>query len=109
MKLKNKHTGKVNNYILTVTGTNILDTVHFESIEALLEQFEDYKPKLYRLKFDLPTFKKGDTFEIGADGCLYLYNNVDFEPHWKRPLMAYHKKTLENFPNILEDWFEPLQ
>lgn len=68
---------------------------------------------IYRLKRDLPTFMKGDLFELRADGCLYWLGGGALQPgwssgHWKHNVMAYHKKTLAAFPNILEEWFEEL-
>lgn len=58
--------------------------------------------KYYKLKKDLPTFKAGDLFILQDDGNLWHSTggrHVD--------VMAYAKKTLELFPNILKDWFEP--
>lgn len=68
---------------------------------------------IYRLKRDLPTFMMGDLFELKADGCLYWLGGGVLQPgwgsgHWKHNVMAYHKKTLAAFPNILEEWFEAL-
>lgn len=65
------------------------------------------KMKQYKLLEDLPTFKAGDIFEIRDDGCLWLVDTSE-EGHWKKNVMAYHKHTLEAFPNILEDWFEEI-
>lgn len=67
--------------------------------------------KIYILKRDLPTFMKGDLFELRDDGCLYWLGGGVLQPgwgsgHWKHQVMAYHKRTLEAFPNILEEWFE---
>lgn len=62
--------------------------------------------KHYKLLKDLPTFKKGDLFYIDEfNGCLYYVNKKDHPGHWKKEVMAYHKNTLDNFPNILADWF----
>lgn len=58
--------------------------------------------KYYKLKKDLPTFKAGDLFMLQDNGNLWHSTggrHVD--------VMAYAKKTLELFPNILKDWFEP--
>lgn len=63
--------------------------------------------KQYRLLEDLPTFNAGDIFELRDDGCLWLVDTSE-EGHWKKNVMAYHKHTLEAFPNILEDWFEEI-
>ena len=71
--------------------------------------------KRYKLLKDLPTFNAGDEFVLKEDGCLYL-NKVDAVKgwltgvgHWKNDVMAYHKRTLAQFPNILEDWFEEIE
>lgn len=71
--------------------------------------------KRYKLLKDLPTFNAGDEFVVRDNGCLYL-NKVDAVAgyltgvgHWKNDVMAYHKRTLEQFPNILEDWFEEIE
>lgn len=65
--------------------------------------------KHYKLLKELPTFHAGDIFTLAEDGCLYLTEPVDFNHHWKSRVMAYHKNTLERFPNILEDWFEEIE
>lgn len=72
---------------------------------------------IYRLKRDLPTFKAGDIFERRENGNLYwcAYNQDkkvfygDDSKHWANEVMAYHNRTLLNFPNILEDWFEKVE
>lgn len=57
--------------------------------------------KYYKLLKDLPTFKAGDLFYINPDqGCLVQKDTL---------ILAYAKKTLENFPNILTDWFEEIE
>lgn len=63
--------------------------------------------KQYKLIENLPTFNAGDIFEIRDDGCLWLVDTSE-AGHWKKNVMAYHKHTLEAFPNILEDWFEEI-
>ena len=70
--------------------------------------------KRYKLLKDLPTFAKGDLFEIRGDGCLWWIGNSSFkcgwgQGHWRREVMAYHKNTLERFPNLLEEWFEKIE
>ncbi|MBQ8984303.1 hypothetical protein IJ098_00390 [Candidatus Saccharibacteria bacterium] len=65
--------------------------------------------KRYKLLKELPTFQAGDIFTLDEDGCLYLTEPCDFNNHWKSRVMAYHKNTLERFPNILEDWFEEIE
>lgn len=67
--------------------------------------------KRYKLIKDLPTFKAGDTFHIENDGCLYLDAECarGDSGHWSHHVMAYHKNTLDRFPNILADWFEEIE
>lgn len=71
--------------------------------------------KHYRLLKDLPTFSAGDIFQLREDGCLYFERQSGetkhpelSSKHWKPEVMAYHKRTLAKFPNILKDWFEDL-
>lgn len=52
--------------------------------------------KYYQLKFDLPTFKKGQIFYINEFGNLVSKGD---------PVVAYAAPTLAKFPNILKDWF----
>lgn len=56
--------------------------------------------KHYTLKKDLPTFKAGEEFYLNENG-----NLVSVE---KEPLVAYSRQTLEEFPDILTDWFEEI-
>lgn len=57
--------------------------------------------KYYKLLKDLPTFKAGDLFFINPEqGCLVQKDSL---------ILAYAKKTLEKFPNILTDWFEEVE
>lgn len=71
--------------------------------------------KKYKLLKDLPTFDAGDIFELRDDGCLYWDASTQshIKPchgkHWQPEVMAYHRKTLERFPNILRDWFEEIK
>lgn len=60
----------------------------------------------YKLVRNLPTFKAGDVFEL-KDGNLCLYYTKSPNNHWKKSVIAYHKRTLDRFPSILKDWFEP--
>lgn len=53
----------------------------------------------YKLKKDLPTFKAGDEFYLSSNNNLRLKGS---------DIMAYNHKTLEQFPNILTDWFEEI-
>lgn len=62
----------------------------------------------YKLLKDLPTFKAGDEFLLEYNGCLYLQEG-QMSNHRSDRVMAYHKKTLDRFPNILEDWFEEIK
>lgn len=57
--------------------------------------------KYYKLKNDIPMFKKGDLFFIHPEeGCLLQKDILR---------LAYHKKTLEKNPEILKDWFEEIE
>lgn len=53
--------------------------------------------KYYRLRRDLPTFKKGQIFWMNEYGS--LISNDD-------NIVAYTGSTIAKFPNILKDWFE---
>lgn len=64
--------------------------------------------KYYKLLHDLPTFNEGDLFVLKDNGSLYL-ESAKASGHWKNSVMAYHKMTLEKFPNILRDWFEEVE
>lgn len=56
--------------------------------------------KYYKLINDIPMFKKGDLFFIHpGEGCLLQKDTLR---------LAYHKKTLENNPEILKEWFEEI-
>lgn len=54
--------------------------------------------KYYRLKKELPTFKKGELFFINNYGQLASCEHEG--------VVAYSAATLKRFPNVLEDWFE---
>lgn len=111
MKLRNKKTGEIkntwkNNICLTLNDCEKI----YKSLAELNEEWEDYKPKTnsrFRLVKDLPTFKAGEIFEI-FDGNLYKINESDGDDT-EYEVMAYHASTLKRFPNILEDWFEPIE
>lgn len=63
--------------------------------------------KKYVLKRDLPTFKTGEIFILSdLDGCLW-YATGDSGGHVD--VMAYHRKTLEAFPEILTEWFTEIK
>lgn len=73
--------------------------------------------KIYRLLKDLPTFKAGEKFFISDSGNLIAGTpsnpkQITVETRYGLPmkidLMAYASETLEEFPNILKDWFEEL-
>lgn len=66
--------------------------------------------KKYRLLKDLPTFKAGEIFKLNG-GNLYYYpaENGTRDAHWSDKIMAYNHKTLEKFPNILDEWFEEVE
>ena len=61
------------------------------------------KPKRYKLKKDLPTFKAGDEFELMPCGALVQIING------QTGVCAYAASTLEKFPSILTDWFEEIK
>ena len=74
--------------------------------------------KKYRLLKDLPTFKAGEEFFISDSGNLIAGTpsnpkRITVETRYGLPmkldLMAYAKETLEEFPNILKDWFEEIK
>ena len=64
--------------------------------------------KRYRLKQELPTFKKGELFHTDENGNLWRDKGQKGK-HWQDEVMAYHHKTIERFPNILTDWFEEFE
>ena len=66
--------------------------------------------KKYRLLKELPTFKAGEIFKLKG-GNLYYYpaDNGTENAHWSDRIMAYNHKTLEKFPNILDEWFEEVE
>ena len=53
--------------------------------------------KYYKLKKDLPTFKKGELFFVDSRGHLISCAHEG--------IVAYALPTLAKFPNILKDWF----
>lgn len=72
--------------------------------------------KRYKLLKNLPTFKAGEEFFISNSGNLIA--GTPENPKTVRVgdvtptevnLMAYAKETLEQFPNILTDWFEEIE
>ena len=75
--------------------------------------------KKYKLLKDLPTFKAGEEFFISKSGNLIagtpekpkrvLIGDGDFITATEVDLMAYAKETLEQFPDILTDWFEEIE
>ena len=74
--------------------------------------------KRYKLLKDLPTFKAGEEFFISDSGNLIAGTpdnpkQITVETRYglsmKIDLMAYAKETLEEFPNILKDWFEEVK
>lgn len=75
--------------------------------------------KRYKLLTDLPTFKAGDEFFISENGNLIagtpekpkkvIVGTGNSIVPVEVDLMAYAKETLEQFPNILEDWFEEIK
>lgn len=74
--------------------------------------------KCYKLLKDLPTFKAGEKFFISESGNLIAGTprnpkQITVETLYGIPkkidLMAYANETLEEFPNILTDWFEEIK
>lgn len=74
--------------------------------------------KYYKLLKDLPTFKAGEKFFISESGNLIAGTprnpkQITVETLYGVPkkidLMAYANETLEEFPNILTDWFEEIK
>lgn len=74
--------------------------------------------KRYKLLKDLPTFKVGEEFFISDSGNLIAGTpsnpkQITVETRYGLPmkidLMAYANETLEEFPNILTDWFEEVK
>lgn len=68
--------------------------------------------KVYRLKYNLPTFSAGDICILDDKGNLWWKGNPDpkidereRELHWRSRVCMYKKKTLEKF-NILATYFE---
>lgn len=130
MKLRNKKTGEVFDALIREKGgggsyslivydikayeskRTLVDTTHYildeyDSLAELNEEWEGYKPaekkpRRYRLIKDLPTFNKGDEFYIAQTGALWHDGGGDDD------VCAYAAGTLIKFPNILEDWFEPI-
>lgn len=113
MKLRNKKTGEIIELDLNVRISGYPNGIEFMKVSSLAElneEWEDYKPKTnsrFRLVKDLPTFKAGEIFEI-FDGNLYKINESDGDDT-EYEVMAYHASTLKRFPNILKDWFEPIE
>lgn len=73
--------------------------------------------KRYKLLKDLPTFKAGEEFFNSKSGNLIAGTprnpkQITVKTLYGIPkkidLMAYAQETLEEFPNILKDWFEEL-
>ena len=74
--------------------------------------------KRYKLLKDLPTFKAGEEFFISESGNLIAGTprnpkQITVETTYGLPtkidLMVYAQETLEEFPNILKDWFEEIK
>lgn len=74
--------------------------------------------KRYKLLKDLPTFKAGEEFFISESGNLIAGTprnpkQITVKTRYGLPmridLIAYAQETLEEFPNILKDWFEEIK
>lgn len=79
------------------------DTFYWECDEMI-----EPKSSRYKLTKELPTFNVGDEFFLDPYGGLWLDEKINGEPNTSR-VMAYNSKTLKKFPNILRDWFEPVE
>lgn len=64
--------------------------------------------KRYRLLKDLPTFKAGDEFFICDFGSLMKIDRYLDDGIPCGSICAYGRSTLQQFPNILTDWFEEI-
>lgn len=71
--------------------------------------------KVYKLKYNLPTFWAGDICVLDENGDLWWYGNPDpeinkkeKELHWREKVCMYHAKTIEKF-NILPTYFEEVK
>ena len=121
MKLRNKKTGEIMDLseglirdtqyggLIEIKPVAISSKVYlYCSLAELNAEWEDYrpaekKPRRYRLIKDLPTFNKGDEFYIAQTGALWYDGGGDDD------VCAYATQTLMKFPNILEEWFEPIE
>lgn len=56
--------------------------------------------KRYKLKKDLPTFKAGEIFYLSDMGNLFRESDN---------ALAYSRSTIDEFPNILTEWFEEIE
>lgn len=64
--------------------------------------------KRYRLKRDLPTFKDGCEFVLTQFGLVWDKDEYGNNVVRDSPIIAYSAYTLQNFPNILKEWFEEI-
>ena len=71
--------------------------------------------KVYKLKYNLPTFWAGDICVLDENGDLWWQGNPnpeinekEKELHWRDKVCMYHAKTLEKF-NILDTYFEEVK
>ena len=71
--------------------------------------------KIYKLKYNLPTFWKGDICVLDESGDLWWVGNeipeLDKKErtlHWKDQVCMYNQQTLDRF-NILETYFEEIE
>ncbi len=123
MRLRNKETGEIVEAKSCDSAAGIICIYYeehdgqvgtkecFETLAELYDEWEDAEQteaKRYRLLKDLPTFKSGDEFFTDEYGSLWLEQNICEQPNTSR-VMAYHGKTIDKFPNILEEWFEEIK
>lgn len=65
--------------------------------------------KRYKLIKDLPTFNAGDEFYVNDCGDLILDVPHNEDPQSEWGVTAYCQSALQDFPNILNDWFEEIK
>lgn len=117
MKLRHKPTGEIfegevaeNSFGVAVKIPNATNGVaaeySYKSLTDLALNWEYLSGVLdrYQLVRPLPTFQIGDVFYMDKEGSLYLEHPSDIR-HWRDKVVAYHKTTLEHFPEILTEWF----
>ena len=101
INIRNKKTGEI---VRWQHGPSYRLGKTYNSLKEFFEDWEDApkeKPKRYRLKRVLPTFKAGEMFHLSDFGDLWQDDGEE--------VMAYSHRTLEKFPSILTEWFEEVK